>query len=225
MEYISGDGDLPRKIANAHTIFNVFTTLILLPFIPLFAKICEKIIPSGNGKVKFQKLEPHLLDTPEIALSQTVTALRKMLKKAWKMVDCALKTYNQNDEINQKRVKNLEEKEARVDLYQHDITNYLSELMSRSLTHEQALRISKLIHCTNDAERIGDHTAIIANMISTFLENKGKLSDACETEFMNLHRALADQARCTLDLLERVSRKQLARASALEQQVRHLCDD
>lgn len=82
IKWMSADGTLQRQIANAHTVFNVVTTLILLPFVNLFAKLCEKIIPLEKDKIKYKRLEPRLLDTPSIALAQTASALRKMLKHA-----------------------------------------------------------------------------------------------------------------------------------------------
>ena len=110
VQWISVDGSLARQVANAHTLFNVCTTLILIPFIPLLANICEKALPIKDKKTKFQRLEPRLLETPSIALSQTTSAIRKMLKKAWKMVDGTLRMYNRNDEKTQKLLAQLEKR-------------------------------------------------------------------------------------------------------------------
>ena len=224
VEYLSKDGTLPRKIANAHTIFNVFTTVILIPFIPLLAKICEKLIPVKKSAERFQRLEVHLLDTPEIALTQTNTALRRMLTKAWRMVDCALKTYNKNDEENQKLVAELEEKEKRIDLYQHDITEYLTKLMNRPLTPKQSIRIPKLLHCTNDAERIGDHTAPICKMIEDFRAKGHALSNAAEEEFNTLHALLAQQAKIVLAVMEDATQESQTKAAKLWGEIYMSCD-
>ncbi len=225
VNWLSAGGDLPRKIANAHTVFNVCTTLILTGFIPLLAKICEKAIPVGREKVKFQRLEPHLLDTPEIALSQTVSALQKMLKKSWKNVSCALKIYNQNDERNQLRLKQMDEKEERIDMYQRDITGYLSLLMQRSLSPSQADRIPQLIHCTNDAERIGDHALLIRKLITDFVTADGKLSKSAEDEFAVLFSRLKEQAVSAANLLEHhQSADLIARCNALDKEIKGLCN-
>ena len=162
---LSLNGDLPRQIANAHTVFNVLTTLILLPFIPLLAKICEKAIPIKESKVKYERLEKHFLDAPAIALTQTASALHKMLKKSWKMIDCTLKIYNHNDEKNQQIVKQLDKREADIDERQKEITEYLQQLIMRPLTAQESEQIPMLLHCTNDAERIGDHAEIIKSMM------------------------------------------------------------
>ena len=50
--------NVPRHIANAHTLFNVLTALILLPFVSQMAHLCEKLIPVRKKKVKYTKLDP-----------------------------------------------------------------------------------------------------------------------------------------------------------------------
>lgn len=198
---LSCNGDLPRQIANAHTVFNVFTTLILLPFIPLFAKACEKIIPITSGKIKYQYLEPHLLDTPPIALTQTAYALRRMLQKAWKMVNSALNLYNRNDEKNQSIVRQIEKREADIDERQKNITDYLWQLMERKLNDREAAQIPLLLHCTNDVERIGDH-AVAINKIFQKLEEDGlRFSERAEKEFDTLHDQLAEMASASAEML------------------------
>ncbi|MBE6357086.1 MAG: Na/Pi cotransporter family protein [Lentisphaerae bacterium] len=196
-------GELPRQIANAHTIFNVVTTLVLIPFVPLFAKVCEALIPIKDKAVKYQKLEPHLLDTPPIALAQTAGSLRQMLQTAWDTNDCAFRIYIDNDEKNRNAVKQLEEKESEVDGFQKDITAYLSELMRRDLTAREAEQIPLLLHCTNDAERIGDHTELIRAITEKLNDANLRFSPEAEREFRSLHGTLTDLASASIALLEK----------------------
>ena len=216
---LSLNGDLPRQIANAHTVFNVFTTLILLPFIPILARICEKVIPVSSGKIKYQYLEPHLLDTPPIALTQTAYALRRMLQKAWRMIDCALSIYNRNDEKNQAFVRQLEKREADIDERQKNITDYLAQLMSRKLTRSEAAQIPLLLHCTNDVERIGDHTEIIQEIIGKLQASELKFSLQAEKEYDLLHDKLAEVARLSSEMLARCTPELLKKSTQLEGEI------
>ncbi len=218
-------GDLPRQIANAHTVFNVFTTLILLPFIPLFAKVCEKLIPLKDAKVKYQRLEPHLLDSPAIALAQTTSSLRQMLKKAWKMIDCSLKIYIDNDEKNQAMVRQLEKREADIDARQKDITGYLSELMRRDLTKRQAEQIPLLLHCTNDAERIGDHTAIIRSITEKLNAENLRFSTEAEEEFKNICHILKELANSSIGLLSVNDESAIAMAQQVQKRIFSILDN
>ena len=220
--WFSEGGDLPRQIANAHTIFNVAATVILVGFIPLLAKICEKVIPAEKEKTKFQRLEPHLLYTPSIALAQTAGALRKMLKKSWKIVDCTLCLYNKNDEKNQAVLKQLEKREADVDERQKDITEYLSKLMQVSLTKEEAEQIPLLLHCTNDAERLGDLAAGIRDLMNRLHSNKYKFSEKAEKEFNELHATLTSLADLAISLLEKKSTETLIEAKGTKRKMKEM---
>ena len=219
---LSLNGGVSRQIANAHTVFNVFTTLILLPFIPLLAEICERVIPVKTEKVKYQYLEPHLLDTPPIALTQSAYALRRMLQKAWKMVDCALNLYNRNDAKNQILARQLEKREADIDRRQKNITTYLSQLMSRKLTRQEAAQIPLLLHCTNDAERIGDHTAILQEIIGKLQADELKFSPQAEKEYDLLHDKLSEIAELTIDLLTHCTTPLLQKSALLHSEIHRL---
>ncbi|NMA43723.1 MAG: Na/Pi cotransporter family protein [Oligosphaeraceae bacterium] len=224
VERLSASGSLPRKIANAHTIFNVCTTLILVPFVPLLAHICEKIIPVHTAELKYQYLEPHLLHTPSIALSQTISTLRRMLANAWVMIDCALNTYSNNTPENQKLASDLDAREDEIDALQIEITDYLSRLMQRKLHPAQADAIPLLIHCTNDTERIGDHTAIILDQFNQIKKTGVALSETAERELEELHGLLAKQAEVANTLLIKFSPENYAKARELEDKINSLTD-
>ena len=224
VEWCSFGAGIPRQIANTHTIFNVFTTIIWLPFIGLLAKMCEKLIPVKEEKVVYERLEPHLLSTPSIALTQTASALRKMLKKSWKMIDCALNVYNRNDERNQILEKQLEQREADVDSRQKAITEYLTRLMLRPLTSRESEQIPMLLHCTNDAERIGDHAEIIHSAILRMRDDGSRFSPDAEAEYDQLHDTLAALAKATIKLLENPTPESRVEAIRLQERIQLMLD-
>jgi len=224
VEWISGGGDLPRQIANAHTLFNVCTTIILIPAIPLMAKICERAIPLKNEKIKYKRLEPHFLSTPSIALSQTAAALRKMLKKSWKMADATLRIYNKNDDENRELLDNLDDYESDIDLRQKDITEYLAKLMLTELTEEEAEQIPLLLHCTNDAERIGDLSLNIRLIMENISRKKYKFSAEAEAEFDELHAKLSMLATLSVKLLATKSPELLETAKVLKGEMSETLD-
>ncbi len=64
--------EIPRQIANAHTLFNVTNTLIFIWFTGAFAWWVSKLVPekrpTGAGAVEPRYLNAALLDTPALAL-------------------------------------------------------------------------------------------------------------------------------------------------------------
>jgi len=221
---ISASGSLPRQIANAHTVFNVCTTLILIPAIPFLARICEKVIPLKSGKKKIQELPISLLGTPVLALQQTTLALQHMVSRAWKMIDSALRVSDRNDKKAKKLAPYLLEREKKIDEMQHNITDYLERLMEHSLTPDQAQSIPLLIHCTNDAERVGDHTESVLNLINAFNGTKKALGTETQMELNKLYKLLSQQARLAKKLLRKSTVEQFAEAKKLKKQVVILCD-
>ncbi len=199
---VSGNGSLQRQIANAHTVFNVATTLLLIPFSSLLVKLCESIIPLKQDTVKYVRLEPHLLNTPAIALSQTAAELRKMLKRAWKMTDIALNIYAHNDEHNQERVKTLPQREAEIDARQHDIANYLTELMLKPLVPRESRQIPVLLHCANDAEKIGDYAMELSELMKRIKSDEIQFSEQAEMELDHLHGKLKILTKNAVELLK-----------------------
>ena len=225
VEWFSLDAGVPRQIANAHTIFNVCTTIMWLPFVGLLAAMCEKIIPVREfSQVVFERLEPHLLNTPAIALTQTASALRKMLKKSWKMIDCALSVYNRNDERNQEIEKQLEQREADIDARQKAITEYLSKLMLRPLNAKESGQIPLLLHCTNDVERIGDHAEIIHGTVLRLREDNLRFSPDAEAEYDRLHDTLGQLAAATIRMLEAPTADLRVEAARMQERMQMMLD-
>ncbi len=219
---LSPGAELPRMIANSHTVFNVFSTLVFLPFIPHLARLCERIIPVDRKDVKFRRLDPLLLASPSIALAQTTAALRKMLQKACRMVDCAINIYNHNDESNQRMVRQLEKREEDVDQRQQEIADYLSALMQQGeLRANEASQIPLLLHCTNDAERIGDHTALIRGILGRLEEQGRRFSPQASAELDGLHEQLRNLADAVILTLEKNTPENVAHAREIR---RHMVE-
>ena len=195
---LSSSSDIQRHIANAHTIFNVITTLVLWPFIPLLANLCMRIIPQTKQPEKIRHLELHLLNTPEIAISQARNCMSEMFGKAWNMVSLSMNDYLFSTKKIQDKQAQLNDAEVEVDQFQAEITDYLTELTCRQLTTRQAATIPKVIHCINDAERIGDHAINIVNIANDIRATEKHLSASAKTELANLTGMLASQAHDAL---------------------------
>ena len=188
--------NIVRHIAMAHTMFNVFNVLLLLPFIGLIAKICTMVVPVSDEKsVKVQALEPHLLDTPSVALEQAVQSIRYMVKEAWAMIDNAITEHFLKTKVDEEEFDKLAVREDEIDKLQEDITEYLVQITRRELSDEQAELVPLLMHCTNDAERIADHTANIMTLTRRLAKTGLALSEEGQEEINTVWKLLKDQAR------------------------------
>ncbi len=141
-----------RFVAMAHTLFNVTNVCILTAFIPLLARLCERIIRDEQGS-RAQILEPHLLVAPSVALEATARALADMTRRAWTISSVALNCCLGKAAVELDTIENAEKT---IDDLQRQIRDYLVSLSQRKLTDREARQIPELLHCVNDAERISD---------------------------------------------------------------------
>ena len=88
---------VPRQIANAHTVFNVVLTVLLLPFTNIAAKIIERILPDIEEKeisiYKTKFLEESLITTPTLALNLAKAEIIRMATKVQKMVEQIINSF------------------------------------------------------------------------------------------------------------------------------------
>lgn len=215
--------NLERHIAMAHTFFNIAVTVVLLPFIPQFAALCNRLLPIRR-KVETRILEPGLLATPSIALKQTVSAIRIMVIDSWKMVDSALNEHFLAGNVNPDKIRKLEAAEERIDTMQTEVTNYLVEITRRRLTGAQSSLVPLLMHCTNDAERIADHTEIIIKLTERLVKADKKLSEVARNDLIRMWRILDDQARNVISGLDGDKLKRVRSALRDEDKINRLAD-
>lgn len=217
--------NIVRHIAMAHTFFNVLAVLIFLPFLGLIAKFCNMLIKiPEDQKVKIVYLEPHLLDTPSIAIEQAIQSLRYMVKESWKMVSEATESCFMTRKMKNKLIKNLEEREERIDELQKDITNYLVELTERNLTEPQAGIVPLLMHCTNDAEKIADHTENIIALTKRLNESNNKISSGGIDDLNKIWKLLKKQAVHVIAALDSTDKKEVNMAMKNDMKVDKLAD-
>lgn len=188
--------NIERHIAMAHTLFNIVTVVALFPFMGWFARLCEFILPvHDEASLKTHTLEPLLLKTPSVALEQTVAEIRKMVSGSWKMIDCVVNRHFLTVNVDSEAFKELREQEQRIDDMQTAITNYLVQITRRPLTQHQSDLIPLLMHCTNDAERIADHTENIMKLTKRLAKANAELSDVAKADLARLWGLLDSQAK------------------------------
>ncbi len=165
--------NVPRQIANAHTLFNVVNVIVLLPFSTYLVKLATKLVPYTEDEdlenihtTKF--LDERILETPSIALSNTVDEVIRMASRSTRALNSA---YDAVKTFSHERREKTFEYERMINTLQLDITNYLFALSTRNLSDIERIKADVLFHIVNDIERVGDHADNIAE-ISQFMEDK-----------------------------------------------------
>lgn len=217
--------NIVRHIAMAHTVFNIFNAAVFLPLFGILEKLCGWVIRIKEEEViKVKYLEPHLLNTPSIALEQTIQSIRYMVKESWAMITHAMDNSFMLAKTDKDMIRNLEERENKIDELQEAVTDYLVQLTTRRLTEPQAEIIPLLMHCTNDAERIADHTENIIGLAKRIETAEHKLTGKASEEIKELWGILADQAKHVISSLHNTDRRDVNCAVKDEIEINKLTD-
>ena len=171
-------------IANANTIFNLASALILLPFSALFEKMTVRIVKEDAAEEQkygdvLAGLNPSFYITPAIALRSSYDALMVMFEAARLNIDRAMGLFKNYDETVAEEI--LKE-EDNIDLLADRISNYLVQL-SPHLNEEVYVRtMDQYYKCISEFERLGDHAVNICEAATDLHENKSAFSDRAMEE-------------------------------------------
>ena len=208
-------GDPVSQIANAHTIFNIVTTLLLLPFGTYMAKAAEKILPDSkkadDEDLRLRYIRPfdsnYAVGNSAIAITQVKDEVNRMLEMVSKNIEDAFNTLIKYDGEARKKVK---EREEYIDYLNKGISEYIVSLMSSEMNANDSRKINGYYAIISNLERIGDHAINIAEYADDMKKWDLKFSDMvleeledmkkqCVAAMENLHKATADEAGQVLE--------------------------
>jgi phosphate:Na+ symporter len=173
--------NVARQVANAHTIFNVTVTVLLLPLSAYLVKIVNKILP-GDAEIEKEGaiyLDKKLLETPIVANGQVFKETLRMATKAKENLALAMNAFTEN---NVESVDKVYQNEKIINALEKDITDYLVELSQLELPEEDIKLFSSTYHVINDIERIGDHAENIADLAIEKINKNIHLGESAKEE-------------------------------------------
>lgn len=162
---------IPRQIANAHTLFNIINSIILLPFIPYVIKTLTRILPGEDKIIKKGTLylDKNLINTPSLAIGQVTKELIRMGEIGIDMLDNSLSALLQN---NERLVQDVYLKEEVLNTVNSEITKYLVLVFQKELSPKQSKELTDLMNISAHFERVGDHIENIADLAETKINDK-----------------------------------------------------
>lgn len=182
-------------IAIFHTLFNVVTTLVLLPCSKLFEKIAYLLVKEKEEKEKVAYIDPILISqSPTIALSECGNLTDEMCVLSCDALNLAIDSlYN----YDKKTAQEIIDKEGLIDKYEDHIGTYLVQIASHSLTRADSNLNSKLLHTIGNFERLSDH-AVNINDVSEELKTKNIVfSDEAKAEIAVITDAIKEILQIT----------------------------
>ena len=150
------------SIATVHLLFNLLTSLILLPFAKQIAEFSKKIVGEEEEKEtdkELAKLDDMLLNTPSIALKQC----RSLIKR---MGDTIIESYNIATDMiysyDEAMFPVLEENESFIDKCESVLSPYVMRIDQKRLPLDDRRVVVEILNSISDFERMGDYCMGIA---------------------------------------------------------------
>ena len=220
--------EVPRQIANAHTVFNVANTLVFIWFTTWFAKIAEKLVPDRPPEeekaiVKPKFLNESVLEVPSVALENVRFELGHMGDIISDMYDTLwLAFQNRDPELIDEIIK----MDDKVDILSEQILEFMSEIQQEELTDENSHDARVLMSATINLESLADVieselTRICRVTIEQDLHTGEKSTDL----LIELVKTVNDAFNDLITAIKNEDEKLAAEVLAVKDLVRHQVDE
>ena len=161
-------------IALVHTAFNLFCTIVLLPFCKQFEKLaCFLVRDKKDGNDKVALLDDRLLHTPSVAIERCRQVAINMANISFNSVKKSLTLLEFYDK---KLFDEIQKEEDTVDIYEDEIGSYLMKITNKVLSEKDSSEVTKLFHMIGNLERLSDHAVNIAESAEEMYEKKLEFS-------------------------------------------------
>ena len=173
-------------IAVIHTTFNVFATVIWLPFHRVLERLAILTVRDGKDEERtagalqgLSALDNRFLENPALAMDQCRVACAHMAEVTREALDTAMSLLHDYDET---KVALVHENETIVDQYEDRLGTYLVQVAKNEMQTKDSHTLSVLLHSIGDIERISDHAVIIANAAKEIYDKNLSFSEAAVEE-------------------------------------------
>lgn len=177
-------------IAVVHTLFNIVSTIILLPFCSLFEKLAIKTIKSKKVEEErdvFSTLDERFLKTPAFAVEkckELVCEMGAISYDAFKKATLLMENYDKDTFEEVERLEKL------VDKYEDKTSAYLVKIAANNMSEKESKVVSQLLHCVGDIERISDHALNIAEAAKEIFDKEITFSEKATNDIKVITKAV-----------------------------------
>ena len=222
-------GDPVAQIANAHTVFNIVTTLLLLPFGTHMANIAVRILPDSkkadDEDLRLKYIRPfessYAIGHSAVAVSQVRDEVNRMRDMVAKNISDSFDSLVQYDE---KLRKKGSEREEYIDFLNKGISEYIVSLMASEMNMSDSRKINGYYAIISNLERIGDHAVNLAEYGDDMRKWEIDFSDTVKEELNEMKAqciaALDNLKEVTSENVERI----LSQAVIIEQKTDDMRD-
>lgn len=178
------------QIANVHTIFNITTTLLLLPFGNALAKFATIILPDKKNPEEnvddwLDEImgSNHVLGTSTLAMHYIANEIKVMYGLVLKNVETS---FDLHSGFTQEKFDKIKEKEDKIDKCNVQIAKKISKILAIEQSYTEVKALNNFFKMISNLERIGDHAMNIAEHAQELNEKNLKLTSQADVEIVQM---------------------------------------
>ena len=158
-------------LAAFHTTFNILNVALLIGFVPWLIKMSIKTVKDKAGEEAIDSLKfiNAANRTPELATVELQKEVARYGEITTRMLAFSKDLLNSSDDKEKlSLIAKLKKYEDITDKFEKEITEYITNLSDKEMTHKTSIRLRSFFNICNDMERIGD----IFYQFAKSMENK-----------------------------------------------------
>ena len=207
-----------QQLVYAHMIFNVVTTLILLPLAQHIVKIAKAIVKGGNEKeteLRLKYIDRRVLNTPSIAVEQILNEIGRMMEFVQEnFILCV--SFSDRERFKEKILDN----EEIINYLHKEINKFLIHLNTVELKQSNIEAMGASYRVIGHLERIGDYSKDITFAIDQYAGSP-QYSETTVKEIGSLSRKIEGLLNKTFDLFgsDEYDEEQVAAIQELKEEI------
>jgi phosphate:Na+ symporter len=211
-----------QGIALCHSVFNIGTTLLLLPFSRQLVKLACRLVPDRPEDEKTIMIDERLLRSPSFAVTECADKVVDMANLAFTAVLDAIGLLFRYDA---KTADTVLAEEDQLDEYEDVLSTFLVKVSAAPLSADDTQQVSKCLHSIGDFERIGDHAKNLAEVAQEMYDKRLVFSDDARAEIEIINSAVSEVMMITVQAFAGSDLDIAAHVEPLEDVIDELIDE
>ena len=235
-DFVSQTSDnIPRQIANAHTIFNIVATVIFIPFTPFISRTIINYFPDKEEKRNIEKpailnLDENVLNQPAAAINSAQAEISGVVGLMERVIGSLVRPFIEeskemqdieNPDIDLKT--GLHQRIEKISFLNENISNYLINVSRKDLTVKQSQEVFSLVTAVNYLSSINNTVKLRFDSLVFKKEVLNEhFSDDGQEEIFMYHSKLLKQVKRLNKFFSKYDRAKAAKIMEKGEQYRDL---
>ncbi len=208
------------EISVIHTMFNIGTTILMIPLSGIIIKLAMKLNHVENiektDESQLVHLDKRMLETPSLAVEGAKLETIRLGEIALENLKNSIEALTKRDKDIIEQVKS---RESVIDKVCDNISEYLIKLCTLRISEKDNQVVTSLLNTISDMERVGDHAENIAELAEEMNREDVSFSSMALDELRTMTKATVASYENALKALANGDITFAMKTAALEEQV------